>query len=53
MILAISDVEAKKYYDLRIENRIEGSKNKFYVYEDVVILVDNALAVEILGYDFK
>ena len=45
--------QAKKYYDLRIENRIEGSKNKFYVYEDVVILVDNALAVEILGYDFK
>lgn len=45
--------QAKKYYDLRIENRIEGSKNKFYVYEDVVIIVDNALAVEILGYDFK
>ena len=45
--------QAKKYYDLRIENRIEGSKNKFYVYEDVVILVDNALAVETLGYDFK
>lgn len=45
--------QAKKYYDLRIENRIEGSKNKFYVYEDVVIIVDNALAVETLGYDFK
>lgn len=45
--------QAKKYYDLRIENRIEGSKNKFYVYEDVVIIVDNALAVGILGYDFK
>lgn len=53
LIQFATNEQAKKYYDLRIENRIEGSKNKFYVYEDVVIIVDNALAGEILGYDFK
>ena len=48
-----SNDQATKYYDLRIEKRMENSKNKFYISTDVVVLADNQEVISILGYDFK